>query len=133
MKILIEPLREDVSPKFCGEYVLLGTVGGWHGSDPAILIAAATADSDTGRHEVNVCSLENHHISVEARHVTPMLGSMPVGMRLKEYVREHELAFIETTLEAHDGNREAAASTLGISVASLYRKLKEGAFDVTPA
>jgi DNA-binding NtrC family response regulator len=44
-----------------------------------------------------------------------------VGISLEELEREA----IRQTLAAVDGNREVAASILGIGVATLYRRLKE--------
>ncbi len=51
-------------------------------------------------------------------------GEMPIGMTLEEFSRQQERAFIEATLKFHDGSREKAAQTLGISLATLYRKLE---------
>ncbi len=48
---------------------------------------------------------------------------LPVGVPLDEFSKTQERKFIEATLEHHQGSREKAASTLGISMATLYRKL----------
>lgn len=53
----------------------------------------------------------------------PETGSLPVGLALDEFTRRKEREFIEATLKYHGGSREQAASTLGISMATLYRKL----------
>ena len=51
-------------------------------------------------------------------------ASMPVGQSLDEFVQAQERGYIDATLEHCSGSREKAASTLGISMATLYRKLE---------
>lgn len=51
-------------------------------------------------------------------------SALPVGRTLDEYVREQERSFIEETIKMNGGNREKAAKMLGISMATLYRKLE---------
>lgn len=46
-----------------------------------------------------------------------------VGQRLDDFVRNHERKYIEMTLKFNQGSREKTASMLGISIATLYRKL----------
>jgi len=48
----------------------------------------------------------------------------PVGKSLDEFIQEQERAYIEATLLKFKGAREKAASVLGISMATLYRKLE---------
>lgn len=50
-------------------------------------------------------------------------GDLPVGQTLDDYISEQERRYIEETIRFHAGNREKAAKTLGISMATLYRKL----------
>ncbi|MNE74348.1 DNA-binding transcriptional regulator DhaR [compost metagenome] len=40
-------------------------------------------------------------------------------------IRENELELIRQSLDSHQGNVSAAADALGISRATLYRKLKQ--------
>ncbi|HBP1731219.1 TPA: helix-turn-helix domain-containing protein, partial [Pseudomonas aeruginosa] len=40
-------------------------------------------------------------------------------------IRENELELIRHSLDTHQGNVSATAETLGISRATLYRKLKK--------
>jgi transcriptional regulator of acetoin/glycerol metabolism len=40
-------------------------------------------------------------------------------------IRENELELIRQSLDTHQGNVSAAADALGISRATLYRKLKQ--------
>ena len=46
-----------------------------------------------------------------------------VGQRLDDFVSNHERKYIEMTLKFNQGSREKTASMLGISIATLYRKL----------
>ena len=50
--------------------------------------------------------------------------SMPVGQSLDEFIQQQERKYIEATLAQYKGVREKAASVLGISMATLYRKLE---------
>ncbi|MEA3187083.1 MAG: two-component system, NtrC family, response regulator AtoC, partial [Chthoniobacter sp.] len=50
-------------------------------------------------------------------------GSLPVGQSLDEYIRDHERRYIEETIKFNGGSREKGAKMLGISMATLYRKL----------
>jgi transcriptional regulator with PAS, ATPase and Fis domain len=45
------------------------------------------------------------------------------GMSLRHFVRLQERRLIQSTLNRHGGSREKAALSLGISVATLYRKM----------
>ncbi len=49
---------------------------------------------------------------------------LPVGKSLDEFIQEQEREYIEATLTKFKGAREKAASVLGISMATLYRKLE---------
>ena len=51
-------------------------------------------------------------------------GMLPVGKSLDEFIQEQEREYIEATLAKFKGSREKAASVLGISMATLYRKLE---------
>ncbi len=53
-----------------------------------------------------------------------MLASMPVGEPLDDFVQQQERNYIEATLQHCDGSREKAANMLGISMATLYRKIE---------
>jgi DNA-binding NtrC family response regulator len=46
-----------------------------------------------------------------------------VGQQLDRFVRNQERKYIEMTLKFNQGSREKTASMLGISIATLYRKL----------
>lgn len=47
------------------------------------------------------------------------------GMSLKGFLREMEKKFIVHTIDEHGGNKEAAAKSLKVSLATLYRKLPD--------
>ncbi|MEQ1861905.1 MAG: sigma-54 dependent transcriptional regulator [Chthoniobacteraceae bacterium] len=49
---------------------------------------------------------------------------LPLGRSLDEYIREQERGFIDETIKFNAGNREKAAKMLGVSMATLYRKLE---------
>jgi DNA-binding NtrC family response regulator len=51
-------------------------------------------------------------------------GALPIGQTLDEYIREQERRYIEETIKFNSGAREKAAKMLGISMATLYRKLE---------
>ncbi len=61
-----------------------------------------------------------HHAAPGA----PAKSEMPVGQTLDEFVREQERRYIEETIKFNDTSREKAAKMLGISMATLYRKLE---------
>ena len=50
--------------------------------------------------------------------------TMPVGQKLDEFIQQQERGYIEATLGHCNGSREKAASMLGISMATLYRKIE---------
>lgn len=55
-----------------------------------------------------------------------MLDELTAGERSQSgSIREHELELIRQSLDTHQGNVSAAADALGISRATLYRKLKQ--------
>ena len=49
----------------------------------------------------------------------------PIEIPLKDFLREQELAFLNRSLAQVGGDKEKAALQLGISLATLYRKLSE--------
>jgi two-component system, NtrC family, response regulator AtoC len=50
-------------------------------------------------------------------------GALPIGQTLDEYTREQERRYIDETIKFNGGSREKAAKMLGISMATLYRKI----------
>jgi two-component system, NtrC family, response regulator AtoC len=51
-------------------------------------------------------------------------ATMPVGQKLDQFIQQQERDYIEATLEHCGGAREKAATMLGISMATLYRKVE---------
>jgi two-component system, NtrC family, response regulator AtoC len=49
---------------------------------------------------------------------------LPVGQSLDEFIQQQERKYIEATLAQYKNSREKAAGVLGISMATLYRKLE---------
>jgi DNA-binding NtrC family response regulator len=52
------------------------------------------------------------------------IAAMPVGQTLDEFIQQQERGYIDATLTHCGGSREKAASMLGISMATLYRKVE---------
>jgi DNA-binding NtrC family response regulator len=53
----------------------------------------------------------------------PEASSLTVGKTLADFIAEQERRFIEETIRVNDGARDRAAHMLGISTATLYRKM----------
>jgi len=49
--------------------------------------------------------------------------SIPLGESLSDYIRKQERLFIRETLKFNGGSREKTAGMLGVSIATLYRKM----------
>ena len=48
---------------------------------------------------------------------------LPIGTKLSDYIKKQEKIFIQETLKYNEGSREKTASMLGVSIATLYRKM----------
>jgi DNA-binding NtrC family response regulator len=48
---------------------------------------------------------------------------LPIGSTLDGYIKAQERVFIQETLKYNNGSREKTASMLGVSIATLYRKM----------
>lgn len=48
---------------------------------------------------------------------------LPIGTKLADYIKKQEKLFIRETLKYNGGSREKSASMLGVSIATLYRKM----------
>ena len=49
--------------------------------------------------------------------------TLPIGTKLNEFIKKQERLFIRETLKYNEGSREKTASMLGVSIATLYRKM----------
>jgi len=52
-----------------------------------------------------------------------MTAQLPIGSKLSDYIKKQEKIFIRETLKFNEGSREKTASMLGVSIATLYRKM----------
>jgi DNA-binding NtrC family response regulator len=52
-----------------------------------------------------------------------MKHSLPIGTKLADFIKKQERMFIRETLKFNEGSREKTASMLGVSIATLYRKM----------
>ncbi len=48
---------------------------------------------------------------------------LPIGSTLDDFIKAQERVFIQETLKYNNGSREKTASMLGVSIATLYRKM----------
>lgn len=51
------------------------------------------------------------------------LTKLPIGSPLDDFIKAQERVFIQETLKYNSGSREKTASMLGVSIATLYRKM----------
>jgi len=49
--------------------------------------------------------------------------TLPIGTKLNDFIKKQERLFIRETLKYNEGSREKTASMLGVSIATLYRKM----------
>ena len=52
-----------------------------------------------------------------------MKHSLPIGGKLNDFIKKQERMFIRETLKFNEGSREKTAAMLGVSIATLYRKM----------
>jgi DNA-binding NtrC family response regulator len=52
-----------------------------------------------------------------------MKHTLPIGGKLNDFIKKQERMFIRETLKFNEGSREKTASMLGVSIATLYRKM----------
>ena len=52
-----------------------------------------------------------------------MKHTLPIGSKLNDFIKKQERVFIRETLKYNEGSREKTASMLGVSIATLYRKM----------
>ncbi|HWL53385.1 MAG TPA: sigma-54 dependent transcriptional regulator [Chthoniobacteraceae bacterium] len=72
---------------------------------------------------IRVCDLPPHVSSHSDQPAAETDCPLPVGETLDQFVKTLERRFIEETIRFNDGSRDRAARMLGISMATLYRKL----------
>jgi DNA-binding NtrC family response regulator len=84
-------------------------------------VERACALSDDG--VIRPSDLPPHVLSETGIFEAPGDSEWRVGQPLDHFVRKQERKYIEMTLKFNHGSREKTASMLGISIATLYRKL----------
>jgi DNA-binding NtrC family response regulator len=67
----------------------------------------------------------NEAVAEKAAGAAQWTGSS-TPMSLKDFVRRQEIAYIEQAIQAAGGDKDKAAALLGVSIATLYRKLSPG-------
>jgi two-component system, NtrC family, response regulator AtoC len=84
-------------------------------------IERACALSENGR--IQVQDLPYHVLHEVAPAAASSEFEWQIGQHLGDFVRDQERKYIQMTLKFNQGSREKTASMLGISIATLYRKL----------
>jgi DNA-binding NtrC family response regulator len=90
-------------------------------------------DAEVGSHEPRANGDGLYPLrSPEAAHLNrlpspSLVGVSEVSDHLKNFVRDQEIAYIQLALKQTGGDKEKAADLLGISLATLYRKIQEPA------
>ncbi len=62
-------------------------------------------------------------IEVPTTNASNGVTQLPIGSTLDDFIRGQERLFIQETLKYNNGSREKTASMLGVSIATLYRKM----------
>ncbi len=73
---------------------------------------------------IRASDLPPHVIRQSGASIPAAKQEMPVGQTLDEFIRDQERRYIEETIKFNENSRERAAKMLGISMATLYRKLE---------
>jgi DNA-binding NtrC family response regulator len=96
---------------------------GWPGNVRELenAIERACALSENGR--IRIQDLPPHIMHESAPAEASSEVEWQIGQHLDDFVRNQERKYIEMTLKFNQGSREKTASMLGISIATLYRKL----------
>ncbi|MBK8090995.1 MAG: sigma-54-dependent Fis family transcriptional regulator [Verrucomicrobiaceae bacterium] len=88
----------------------------------AIERACAFAENDRVRPS-DLPTKVTQQIEVPTPSVSEGITKLPIGSKLDDFVKNQERIFIQETLRYNNGSREKTASMLGISIATLYRKM----------
>ena len=96
---------------------------GWPGNVRELenAVERACALSESGR--IRAQDLPPHILHESSAAVISPEVEWQIGQHLDDFVRNQERKYIEMTLKFNQGSREKTASMLGISIATLYRKL----------
>lgn len=88
----------------------------------AVERACAFAENDRIR-PADLPTKVTQQVEVPTTAATGGTTQLPIGSTLDDFIRGQERAFIQETLKYNNGSREKTASMLGISIATLYRKM----------
>ncbi len=116
------------SPKFeIDKYAMAMLVGySWPGNvgelQNAIERACAFADNRRIR-PIDLPPKITQKIEISDDEAQGVRHQLPIGNKLSDYIRKQEKMFIRETLKYNEGSREKTASMLGVSIATLYRKM----------
>ncbi|MGI9242000.1 MAG: sigma-54-dependent transcriptional regulator [Verrucomicrobiales bacterium] len=99
---------------------------GWPGNvgelQNAIERACAFADGDRVR-PIDLPPKVSQKIEISDEENEALKHQLPIGTKLSDYIKKQEKMFIRETLKYNEGSREKTASMLGVSIATLYRKM----------
>lgn len=88
----------------------------------AVERACAFAEGDRVRPS-DLPTKVSQQIEVPTPTATGGTTQLPIGSTLDDFIRGQERLFINETLKYNNGSREKTASMLGVSIATLYRKM----------
>ncbi len=88
----------------------------------AIERACAFADGDRIR-PVDLPPKITQKVEISDEEVEGLKHQLPIGSKLSDFIKKQEKMFIRETLKFNQGSREKTASMLGVSIATLYRKM----------
>lgn len=88
----------------------------------AVERACAFAEGDRVRPS-DLPTKVSQQIEVPTPTTTGGTTQLPIGSTLDDFIRGQERLFINETLKYNNGSREKTASMLGVSIATLYRKM----------
>lgn len=88
----------------------------------AIERACAFAENDRVR-PADLPAKVTQQLEVPTPSVADSVTKLPIGSKLDEFIKGQERVFIHETLKYNNGSREKTASMLGVSIATLYRKM----------
>ncbi|HEY1084681.1 MAG TPA: sigma-54 dependent transcriptional regulator [Prosthecobacter sp.] len=88
----------------------------------AVERACAFAENDRVR-PADLPAKVTQQVEVQTTSMPNGTTQLPIGSTLDDFIRGQERLFIQETLKYNNGSREKTASMLGVSIATLYRKM----------
>lgn len=88
----------------------------------AIERACAFAEGDRVK-PADLPAKVTQQIEVPTPSASEGMTKLPIGTKLDDFIKAQERVFIQETLKYNNGSREKTASMLGVSIATLYRKM----------